>query len=578
MKTDALKKVRTLLFVLACISFVIGLVLSKDKGATRKFEKACSDFSVEITEKKPQENNYNEVTCNFTFIVKNGSKYDASYICGDMVIYDEKGNKLTSSSVSFRGDITAGDESEFELEYSMSSNDKSEIVWNREMDALEIKYEITEIYFSEHGSVLPTKNNVYTKACDSKYIEEKYSEAMSLYMQEEYNKALNAFEAVYGYEDSIDMINSCYDGIADSAEEELIDQYNRALEYLGQERYAEALDILYELMWSYEYDLCEELIDDITTAASEKAYSYAEQGDYLSAYNIMASINTSDWKTDEERAYLYASENDFANAVRCGLDVVIIPEGIVAIPDKYFYIDNCVLKKVVLPSTVKTIGNYAFGKCSILSEINLPEGLTSIGDNAFSGCNLLENPVFPSTLETIGSYAFQSCYMLTEVILPESLTLIGDYAFDGCKSLRDVYIPGSVDTIEDYAFRECTSLISIEISEGVKNINNRAFHKCVKLNKIHLPDSLELIGQEAFMECSALKEIAIPCNVERIALYAFWGCSSLESVVFVDTEGWTNNQMPSWPQQQMIDVTDAERNATRLTGGTNYYNATWYKV
>mgnify|MGYP002515211758 CR=1 FL=1 len=55
-----------------------------------------------------------------------------------------------------------------------------------------------------------------------------------------------------------------------------------------------------------------------------------------------------------------------------------------------FYFTFCNdLKKVTIPDSVTSIGNYAFGVCAGLISVTIPDSVTSIGDDAFYGCDKL---------------------------------------------------------------------------------------------------------------------------------------------------------------------------------------------
>ena len=69
--------------------------------------------------------------------------------------------------------------------------------------------------------------------------------------------------------------------------------------------------------------------------------------------------------------------------------------------------ENCrELKKVILPSTLKVIGNAAFCYCEKLTDIVLPEGLEVIRDDAFGCCVSLKHLELPSSLKFIGPESF----------------------------------------------------------------------------------------------------------------------------------------------------------------------------
>ena len=107
---------------------------------------------------------------------------------------------------------------------------------------------------------------------------------------------------------------------------------------------------------------------------------------------------------------------------------------------------------VTIPSSVVSIGSYAFQDCSSLSSVNIPDNVTCIGDYAFSGC-----------------------YGLTSLSLPSNLIDLGRGAFSGCSGLSDVVIPDKVDILYLSSFYGC-SLSSLTIGKGVKCVLRNNFN------------------------------------------------------------------------------------------------------
>jgi len=110
------------------------------------------------------------------------------------------------------------------------------------------------------------------------------------------------------------------------------------------------------------------------------------------------------------------------------------------IPDYAFFNQDLYQSKtrlvtVVIPSSVISIGNSAFGSCTGLITIALPSLLTSIGSDAFSFCSGLTSLTIPSSVKSIGGYAFYSCSRLTSITIPPSVTTIGSFAFYYCMKL-----------------------------------------------------------------------------------------------------------------------------------------------
>lgn len=90
-----------------------------------------------------------------------------------------------------------------------------------------------------------------------------------------------------------------------------------------------------------------------------------------------------------------------------------------------------------LPSTVTTVGDYAFRNCRI-ETFHFSDGLTSIGKYAFYNSSVKEVSL-PSTVKQIPTGLFQKCADLTTVHLGKNTEMLGDYVFDGCP-ITNLYI------------------------------------------------------------------------------------------------------------------------------------------
>ncbi len=90
-----------------------------------------------------------------------------------------------------------------------------------------------------------------------------------------------------------------------------------------------------------------------------------------------------------------------------------------------------------LPSTITSIGDYAFKECSI-TQFAFPDGMKDIGQGAFMNSKV-EEVKLPASLRTLPSGVFQGCSHLKVVRLGTKAEQICEYAFDGCP-LTDIYI------------------------------------------------------------------------------------------------------------------------------------------
>ena len=110
------------------------------------------------------------------------------------------------------------------------------------------------------------------------------------------------------------------------------------------------------------------------------------------------------------------------------------------------------IEELVVPEGVTELKRCAFMGCLRLKKLSLPSTLKTIGPNAFWGCKALEELNLPANLETIGEGAFQGCESLTSLTLPAKVKKLGFGAFWGCSGLERVQCLGRRPEIEGSAF------------------------------------------------------------------------------------------------------------------------------
>lgn len=136
--------------------------------------------------------------------------------------------------------------------------------------------------------------------------------------------------------------------------------------------------------------------------------------------------------------------------------------------------------RVVLPETIKRIGEDAFALCEPLDSLEIPPNVEEIGNAAFQDLKW-KRAVLPKRVKRIGEYLFSYNEALEEVRIDAPLTAIERGMFLGCKLLVDVNMPKTVTRIGRWAFKDCEALESLVIPEGVKEIGRDAFGNCPKL-------------------------------------------------------------------------------------------------
>lgn len=238
------------------------------------------------------------------------------------------------------------------------------------------------------------------------------------------------------------------------------------------------------------------------------------------------------------------SIGNFAFQGCTNLKSINLPDGLESMGHQIFY--KCPsLESVEIPDSVTSMGIGMFAECSGLKNVKLPKNdkLTEIPANTFQDCSSLTSigsvdseasVEIPETITTIGADAFLFSGLEGEITIPNGITTIGVEAFAGCTGITEVTIPSSVTTIDDKVFIECTALKNAEISDSVQTMGSGVFAKCTVLTDVILPSGLGTLGDYTFQNCHSLKSIDLPDNLTYIGEGAFLN-SGLTSIILPDS-------------------------------------------
>lgn len=149
------------------------------------------------------------------------------------------------------------------------------------------------------------------------------------------------------------------------------------------------------------------------------------------------------------------------------------------------------LESIILPISLKSIGNSAFGRCSGIDSINISAEVKYIDNMSFVYFNGLffvssENPNYSSTDGILYNKGKTTLIKMPgsktgDYIIPSTVTTILSSAIAGSESIGSITIPSSIIRIEEGTFANCSSLNSISIPSSVKFIGRFAFTGCRKL-------------------------------------------------------------------------------------------------
>lgn len=220
-------------------------------------------------------------------------------------------------------------------------------------------------------------------------------------------------------------------------------------------------------------------------------------------------------------------------------------------------------KTFSVPDDVTSIGQNAFAYCEYITSIKFSNSssLRSIRQAAFYRCSALKSFRVPGNVEVIENNVFVMCEKLSAITADAKnkyFANIGGVLFDKSGETLLIYpagmreeeyvVPASVKTLAYESFCYCLNLKAVTFEEGSKLsvIKDSAFYNCEELTYLALPDSLHTIEKYAFLDCVKLPFIYIPENVKEIGSYAFLGCQSLKNVVILSRDcraGYINDSL-----------------------------------
>lgn len=288
-------------------------------------------------------------------------------------------------------------------------------------------------------------------------------------------------------------------------------------------------------------------VPDSVVSIGYSAFGYDMNENPDESFVIIGSTGSAAYKycTDSDSEYDYANNFIFkstdvaeAEAEYNALDTVAAGEYEYAIIDGEACITICVSidNEIIVPEELDGYKVTSIYKGAFLNneakKIVLPETVKTIGEAAFS--SVLESLTIPGGCEGIeGSEPFLECVSLKEFIVTE-----GDGAYsskDGVLYDRDMKsvlaypiakedktytAPDSVKEIAMSAF--CGNLYLEEIVlTNVEAIGNYAFENCAELSRVEFSKKLSSVGVDAFLDCHKLKSVRLYDKLEYIGDYAF---------------------------------------------------------
>jgi len=200
------------------------------------------------------------------------------------------------------------------------------------------------------------------------------------------------------------------------------------------------------------------------------------------------------------------------------------------------------LESIILPNSIKSIGENAFTNClNLTGTLEIPASVTdTIGRQAFSYCSQLTGLKL-SGVKFIDQFAFSGCSGLTGTLtIPDSVNIIQYRAFANCNHLQAVHISSTVTEIDEFAFNSSSANFIVDANNqsfsalnGILfNVDQSFLIQCPvsKTGSYSIPETVGLIFKGAFSNCTGITSIIIPAATFMILNDAFNGCTNLTGV------------------------------------------------
>lgn len=240
---------------------------------------------------------------------------------------------------------------------------------------------------------------------------------------------------------------------------------------------------------------------------------------------------------------------------------VVIKKGVTAIAD--FAFEGCKkLKEIILPSTLKKIGAYAFEDCPI-KNITIPKSVKSIEPGAFAGSSI-KSITIPKTVKKLGEGVFGDCKKLESITMPGNIGVIKyeepddeyqpkSFVGDSCKSLKKIKFTTALDINILKRVGKSGGFEVLANDPKYKSVNGLLYSKDGKTllriphgrKKVIISDKCTTVtagsyGYEMYLADSAMNEIVFPKTVKKVILDdtllgpSYYECNNIKITLNMD--------------------------------------------
>ncbi len=216
------------------------------------------------------------------------------------------------------------------------------------------------------------------------------------------------------------------------------------------------------------------------------------------------------------------------------------------------FLNGKVVKDLIIPNGVTSIGSYAFLQCESLESITIPNTVTSIGQSAFGGCMHVKKIVLPNSITSIGQMYIDDSPALNVYIsdlesfcnIEGNITARSWYLYLNGKEVKELIIPNNIGKIGDCKFEDMDGLTKVTIPHNIVSIGAKAFSNNDELLSAVI--NCQYVGNYNFLKCPKLKTVTIGECCKKIGYGSISSCPELTDVFCFAKEPPTCDRESYW--------------------------------
>ena len=209
------------------------------------------------------------------------------------------------------------------------------------------------------------------------------------------------------------------------------------------------------------------------------------------------------------------------------------------------------IEEVYLPSTLRSIGRWAFQFCINLKHVYFQEGLDSIADGAFTYCLSLKNLNIPASLRVLGEGQswLLACKDITvakgnqHIVLQDSVLFDSDMTtllqYPASRESAYYHIPEGVKKVQAWAFEGAGNLKTLIIPSSVKSMGDN-WMAYTRPQEIHIENKVPPMSETRVSEDNQNigNSLLYPSFIfyNEVVLHVPKGCKE----AYASTAPWSN--------------------------------------